>query len=86
MLAKEAESLLPCRMPPAVEATPAMPPPKFTYDLSSDDPSSALRQDGIESSFIRKLQDLKYDYHPDITNRATLEQNFREKSRSPQAP
>jgi type I restriction enzyme R subunit len=59
-----------------------MPPSKFTYDLPSDVPSSVLREDGIESVFIAKLQSLKYDYRPDITNRATLEQNFREKFES----
>jgi type I restriction enzyme R subunit len=38
-----------------------------------------VREDTIESGFIGKLQGLKYDYRRDITNRATLEQNFREK-------
>ncbi|MEQ1749762.1 MAG: type I restriction endonuclease subunit R [Prosthecobacter sp.] len=56
-----------------------MPPSKITYDLPSDAPPSVLREDGIESGFIGKLQGLKYDYRPDITNRATLEKNFREK-------
>jgi type I restriction enzyme R subunit len=51
---------------------------KVTYSLP-DFPSSVLREDGIESGFIGKLQGLKYDYRPDITNRATLEKNFREK-------
>ncbi len=56
-----------------------MPPSKFTYDLPPDAPSPVLREDGIESGFIGTLQGLKYEYRPDITNRATLEQNFREK-------
>ena len=56
-----------------------MPPPKFTYDLPADVPSSVLREDGIESGFIGKLQGLKYEYRPDITNRDTLEANFRMK-------
>lgn len=34
---------------------------------------------GLEESLIVKLQDLKYEYRPDIRDRATLEQNFREK-------
>ena len=34
---------------------------------------------GIEYGFIGRLQGLKYKYRPDITNRATLERNFREK-------
>jgi len=55
-----------------------MPPPKIASDLPSDAPN-LLREDGIEYGFIGKLRDLKYEYRPDITNRATLEQNFREK-------
>ena len=33
----------------------------------------------IEQSFIDKLTGLKYEYRPDITDRAALEKNFREK-------
>ncbi|MGG6265225.1 type I restriction endonuclease subunit R [Leptolyngbya sp. AN03gr2] len=33
----------------------------------------------IEQTLIEKLGDLKYTYRPDICDRATLEQNFREK-------
>jgi len=33
----------------------------------------------IEQSFIDKLTELKYTYRPDITDRAALEQNFRQK-------
>ena len=33
----------------------------------------------IEQGFIRKLTELKYEYRSDITNRAALERNFREK-------
>jgi len=33
----------------------------------------------IEQSFIDKLTELKYTYRPDITDRASLERNFREK-------
>ena len=56
-----------------------MPPSKFTYEFNPDIPSPVLREDGIESGFIGTLQDLKYEYRPDIINRASLEQNFREK-------
>jgi len=56
-----------------------MPPPKFTYGPHFDTPKSALREDGIEYGFIGKLQSLKYEYRPDITDRAALELNFREK-------
>lgn len=38
-----------------------------------------LREDGIESGFLSKLQDLKYQYRADITDRASLEKNFRDK-------
>ena len=38
-----------------------------------------LREDGIEYGFIGKLQGLKYGYRADITDRASLEKNFREK-------
>ncbi len=34
---------------------------------------------GLESSLISKLRDLKYEYRPDIRDRATLGRNFREK-------
>ena len=39
----------------------------------------ALKEQGIEDSFIEKLQSLKYTYRPDIRDRASLEKNFREK-------
>ncbi len=56
-----------------------MPPSKSTYDPQVEAPRSVLREDGIEYGFLGRLQGLKYDYRPDITNRATLEKNFREK-------
>src|SRR3981189_1403005 len=33
----------------------------------------------LEGSLVTKLRDLKYEYRPDIRDRATLEANFREK-------
>ncbi len=33
----------------------------------------------LEAALIAKLRDLKYEYRPDIRDRATLERNFREK-------
>ena len=33
----------------------------------------------LEASLVSKLQDLKYEYRPDIRDRDSLEQNFREK-------
>ena len=38
-----------------------------------------IRERQIENGVIQKLKDLKYSYRPDINNRETLEQNFREK-------
>jgi type I restriction enzyme R subunit len=54
---------------------------------SSDSPCKPLNsehgsiicEEHIEYGFIGTLQKLKYEYRPDITNRATLEANFREK-------
>ena len=33
----------------------------------------------LEDELLQKLQDLKYTYRPDIRDKVTLEQNFREK-------
>lgn len=38
-----------------------------------------LRERQIEDNFIKKLQDLKYSYRPDICDRETMEKNFRSK-------
>jgi len=56
-----------------------MSPSPFTYSLPPDAESAVVREDGIEVGFIGKLQGLKYDYRPDILDRASLERNFREK-------
>lgn len=37
------------------------------------------KEQQIEEALISKLQDLKYTYRPDIRDKASLEQNFREK-------
>jgi type I restriction enzyme R subunit len=37
------------------------------------------KENNIEDSLIAKLQDLKYTYRPDISDRKSLEQNFRQK-------
>jgi type I restriction enzyme R subunit len=50
-----------------------------TYPPASDTPPLVVREDTIEYGFIGTLQGLKYGYRPDITDRATLERNFREK-------
>ena len=53
--------------------------PSDKYPVSDGRRSPSLREDEIESSFIRKLQHLKYEYRPDIRDRAALEANFRQK-------
>ena len=59
-----------------------MPPSKSAASPTPETPPSVLREDGIEYGFIAKLQGLKYEYRPDITDRASLEKNFREKFES----
>jgi type I restriction enzyme R subunit len=56
-----------------------MTPPASYDDRATEPRSSTVREGDIESGFIGRLQGLKYEYRRDITNRATLEQNFREK-------
>ena len=56
-----------------------MPNSKFTYTPTTDLQSSVVREEHIEYGFIGTLQGLKYEYRPDITDRATLEANFRQK-------
>ena len=56
-----------------------MPVPTVTSSHPDDADSGIVREDHIEYGFIGKLQGLKYQYRPDITNRATLEKNFRQK-------
>ena len=38
-----------------------------------------IREKQIEDNFIKKLENLKYSYRPDICDRTALEKNFREK-------
>ena len=55
-------------------------PTSYSPDaLSAAEKTSVIREEHIELGFIGTLQKLKYEYRPDITDRATLEQNFREK-------
>ena len=56
-----------------------MPSSKFTFDLPSDAPTYAVKEEQIEYGFVGKLQSLKYEYRADIRDRASLERNFREK-------
>ena len=55
------------------------PPPHPNHQPAPDLTRSVVREDAIESGFLGTLQKLKYEYRPDITNRASLEANFREK-------
>ena len=41
-----------------------------------------IKENKIEADFIKQLTELKYTYRPDIVDRKTLEQNFREKFES----
>ena len=59
-----------------------MPASNFDFSDLPASASSVVREEHVESGFIGKLQGLKYDYRRDITDRATLEQNFREKFES----
>ena len=56
-----------------------MPPSKSSQGLPPDASNFILKEDGIEYGFIGSLQGLKYNYRRDITDRASLEKNFREK-------
>jgi type I restriction enzyme, R subunit len=56
-----------------------MPSSKSTYDLPANKPPFGVKEEQIEYGFLGKLQHLKYEYRPDIRDRASLERNFREK-------
>lgn len=49
------------------------------YQITDPANDSYVREADIEDRFIEELEALKYIYRPDIRDRATLEQNFREK-------
>jgi len=53
--------------------------PDTTYSQTHQARRFSVNENGIEHGFIGKLQGLKYEYRSDITNRAALEANFREK-------
>lgn len=56
-----------------------MSPSPSTYARSASTSGLAVKEGQIEYGFIGKLQGLKYEYRPDIRDRAALERNFREK-------
>lgn len=49
----------------------------FTYDHMPATPAKGVIGEPNEYGFIGKLQGLKYEYRPDIRDRAALERNFR---------
>ncbi|MGC3980073.1 MAG: type I restriction endonuclease subunit R [Steroidobacteraceae bacterium] len=54
--------------------------PNTPNNYPAHEPSRpGVREGDIEYGFIGKLQGLKYEYRADITDRASLEKNFREK-------
>ena len=55
--------------------------PRTSYPERSDPSAMAMikPERDLEKALVTKLQDLKYEYRPDIRDRATLEANFREK-------
>ena len=50
----------------------------FSYDQAPGTARHSVKEEQIEYGFIGKLQGLKYEYRPDIRDRAALERNFRE--------
>lgn len=56
-----------------------MPSSKHTYDPAPAPPNQGVKEEHVEYGFIGKLQALKYEYRPDIRDRASLQRNFREK-------
>ena len=56
-----------------------MPSSTYPDGLNAPEKASVVREGDIEDAFIEKLRSLKYEHRPDITDRASLERNFREK-------
>jgi len=56
-----------------------MPSSTYPDGLNAPEKASVIREGNIEDAFIEKLRSLKYEYRPDIYDRASLERNFREK-------
>lgn len=54
-------------------------PGDFRYDDGHGSRKWIVRERHIEDEFIAQLEGLKYVYRPDIRDRVSLEQNFREK-------
>jgi type I restriction enzyme R subunit len=56
-----------------------MPSSKHPYEPPPAPPNLGVREEQVEYGFIGKLQALKYEYRPDIRDRASLQRNFRHK-------
>jgi type I restriction enzyme R subunit len=56
-----------------------MPTPPTKYEHHAGTAHLAVKEEQVEYGFIGKLQNIKYEYRPDIRDRAALERNFREK-------
>jgi type I restriction enzyme R subunit len=56
-----------------------MPTPSASTYLPHEPAALVLNEHGIEDLFVGRLRELKYSHRPDITDRAALENNFREK-------
>jgi len=52
---------------------------KIDYSQDQAPKRSIVKEVDLEEAFLRRLTDLKYIHRPDIRDRATLNQNFREK-------
>ena len=56
-----------------------MPTPSDSHYPQHEGQALVINEHSLESGFIGTLQGLKYEYRRDITDRASLEKNFREK-------
>lgn len=52
------------------------------YHPTTESPPTHVREQHIETEFLKKLDGLKYTLRPDIRDRSALEQNFRQKFES----
>lgn len=57
-------------------------PNNVPYPNKNEPAKSLVREQDIESAFLKILDNLKYTLRPDIRDRAALEQNFRQKFES----
>lgn len=53
-------------------------PSDLPYKKTADSQPGQVKEHDIESEFLQKLDGLKYTLRPDIRDRASMEQNFRD--------